>query len=658
MGTPAYMSPEQARGQADLLDERGDVYAMGAMLYQLFVGRPPFVPAEGNISPHTLLARLLDGQPSPVSMEAPETPTELVAIIEKAMARDIAGRYANLEELATDLAAYLEGRVVAAYESGPWPEARKWVLRNRALAASLAAILVLSLGSLAGLSFVQTRAREVAAAEKQIAQEERDRADEEAVRANENLREAEEAKRQAVELAASVLTLSSFQRHEELLRRADELWPPTPSLVSAYQSWVARAEKLTERLDTLKNQAEELRKLSELKELLLGAMNPFGGRTGAISDAATISLARDDARDMQDWLLDQLVELIERIEGLTDAETGLLSPAGCSPEHGWSIPRRLRAALDLQRQWRASGSFAQRWARASQAIASVEVYAGLDLRRSSLLVPLGQDPESGLWEFWHPLTGSEPERNTEGRLVIKPESGMVFVLIPAGWFWMGSQADDPAHPNYDPDTPSRGVKSMDRIELDAFFVSKFELTQGQWLLLTGDNPSNWKRSMERIVVGPVLSHPVEMVDWVESSKTLSRFGMSLPSNAQWEYAARAGTESIWVTGNQKEGLDTAANLADSSSFDNFVSDEDLDDGFRIHGPVGSLDPNGFGLHDVIGNVREWCNEGYWRKDSEQKSVRGGGWESLPLQARTSARDTEFAASFFGDLGVRPVIPVR
>lgn len=143
LGTPAYMPPEQAEGKIDEVDEQSDVYAIGAILYHLIAGEMPFVKKGTQASNRTILARVLDGPPRPLFELAPRTPAELVAIVDRAMARTKSGRYASMAELGDDLRAYLEHRVVQAYQTGAIAEARKWVERNRALAAALAAAVLL-----------------------------------------------------------------------------------------------------------------------------------------------------------------------------------------------------------------------------------------------------------------------------------------------------------------------------------------------------------------------------------------------------------------------------------------------------------------------------------------------------------------------------------
>jgi tetratricopeptide (TPR) repeat protein len=160
LGTPAYMSPQQALGKSGEVGPQWDVYSLGAMLYHLLTGRMPFVGPGERAPARVILARLLLGPPERVQAIAPGAPEELVAICEKAMARDPSRRYASAQELADELKAWLEGRVVRAHATGAWVELRKWVARNRPLAASLASAVAIAIGGLASTSYVQARARD------------------------------------------------------------------------------------------------------------------------------------------------------------------------------------------------------------------------------------------------------------------------------------------------------------------------------------------------------------------------------------------------------------------------------------------------------------------------------------------------------------------
>ncbi len=166
VGTPAYMPPEQARGAIGDIDERADIYAVGALLYELLTGRAPYVEPGTKVAPRVVLAAVHMGPPKPVREIDPDLPDEIVAVCEKAMARERGDRYASAEALAADIQAFLEGRVVRAYRTGPLVEAQKWVGRNRALAASVAAGLVLALGGSIAFAVHANRAARIERAER------------------------------------------------------------------------------------------------------------------------------------------------------------------------------------------------------------------------------------------------------------------------------------------------------------------------------------------------------------------------------------------------------------------------------------------------------------------------------------------------------------
>ena len=139
LGTAAYMPPEQARGDVENLTPRSDVYSVGAMLYHLLARRAPYLEPGAFHGHHAVLLRVLEGPPKPLASIDSRVAPELAAICEKAMAREPSDRYPDTLALAEDLRAYLEHRVVAAYETGAIAELKKWVARNKTLAAAVAA---------------------------------------------------------------------------------------------------------------------------------------------------------------------------------------------------------------------------------------------------------------------------------------------------------------------------------------------------------------------------------------------------------------------------------------------------------------------------------------------------------------------------------------
>lgn len=159
VGTPCYMAPEQAQGHVDQVNERSDVYSLGAILYQLLTGMSPYAIPHQAMTPHTVLARVLEGPPRPIAELNPAAPAALVAICEKAMARRSDDRYPSALELAQDVQAYLEHRPVRARPPSLRQAISLWVQRNRAIALSGTVALATVLSALIWFMLHQERVR-------------------------------------------------------------------------------------------------------------------------------------------------------------------------------------------------------------------------------------------------------------------------------------------------------------------------------------------------------------------------------------------------------------------------------------------------------------------------------------------------------------------
>jgi formylglycine-generating enzyme required for sulfatase activity len=190
------------------------------------------------------------------------------------------------------------------------------------------------------------------------------------------------------------------------------------------------------------------------------------------------------------------------------------------------------------------------------------------------------------------------------------KTGIVMLLCPPGEFMMGSPANESGR---DDDEAQQRVSIT-----TAFYISETEVTQEQWQRTIGANPSNFKGA----------SNPVEQVSWDDCQGFCAKTGLRLPSEAEWEYACRAGT-----TGAYAGDLDSMGWYGGNSRG-------------PTH-PVRQKRANPWGLYDMHGNVSEWCADGYLNRAAGMQTpvgarsfrvLRGGSWYSGADYVRSSHRD--------------------
>ncbi|MBE9074521.1 formylglycine-generating enzyme family protein, partial [Microcystis sp. LEGE 08355] len=224
------------------------------------------------------------------------------------------------------------------------------------------------------------------------------------------------------------------------------------------------------------------------------------------------------------------------------------------------------------------------------------------------------------------------------------------VSLPAGEFLMGS-------PDSDPDA-SDDEKPQHQVKVNSFAIGKYPVTQAQYEAVMGTNPSYFKNN-SWFQNNP--QNPVEKVSWNDAQAFCRKLSQitgktyRLPTEAEWEYACRAGTTTRFYFG------DDANQLGDYAWYSANSQD-------KTH-PVGQKKPNAWGLYDMIGNVWEWCEDNWhstyenapkdgsaWlTNDDDYQILRGGSWCYNPFFCRSAFRnDFDRRVGFYGSLGFRVV----
>jgi len=221
-----------------------------------------------------------------------------------------------------------------------------------------------------------------------------------------------------------------------------------------------------------------------------------------------------------------------------------------------------------------------------------------------------------------------------------PTTGMEFVAVPGGCFQMGDTFGD----------GNSDEKPVHEVCLSDFSIGKYEVTQAQWQRVMGSNPSHFTQCGDTC--------PVEKVSWEDAQQFISRLNQQsgsnyrLPTEAEWEYAARSGGKSEKYSGGND--VDAVAWYSGNS-------------GSQTH-PVGQKQANGLGIYDMSGNVWEWVQDWYGNYGNVRQQnptglssgsgrvVRGGGWDDVAWVVRSAFRFCYVPGFRFDYLGFPLVLP--
>jgi len=250
----------------------------------------------------------------------------------------------------------------------------------------------------------------------------------------------------------------------------------------------------------------------------------------------------------------------------------------------------------------------------------------------------------------------------------EPVTGMEFVWVPGGCFLMGSPQKEEGR--------SQDEGPVHEVCVDGFWMGRHEVTNGQFRKFHRDHDS---RSYEGISLNGD-HQPVVYVSW-EDAKSFAQWlteqnggqvRFRLPTEAEWEYAARSGTRGPHYWGDGEDRVCEYENIADLTAKKLWKWEDvhDCEDGYAATAPVGSFQPNGFGLFDMLGNVWEWCEDYYSvdfyanyerrnpvnqdARSGPDRVMRGGYWHGGPDSTRAASRSSGLTTVGNNDVGFRLV----
>lgn len=286
--------------------------------------------------------------------------------------------------------------------------------------------------------------------------------------------------------------------------------------------------------------------------------------------------------------------------------------------------------------------------------------------------------------MWIPVPAQAAKVPKAGKIFSDCPSCPQMVVIPAGSFDMGPPIDEYGR--------GEDADPLHRVNVATFALGKTEITRGQfaafvnktsydtgnkcWTLEGGKYEERKERGWRNPAYVQTDKHPVTCINWNDaraysewmSHKTGKQY--RLPTEAQWEYAARGKTHTARYWGNDPDQACIYANTADKTAQAQILGSSawqvhNCTDGFTFTSPVGSFKANAFKLNDMLGNVWEWTEDSYhdsyigapvdgsaWQGDGAKRVLRGGSWYDAPRYVRVAGRDRAIPEMRYNNFGFR------
>lgn len=679
MGTPSYMSPEQAQGRISELDERSDIFSLGGILYKILTYHAPYKGKNAREALEKARKRLLQ----PPDLRAPQNliPAELTAICMKAMAREKADRYASAEDLKNDIQRYLDGRSVSAKRDSLLVMAKKWVIRNKIAAMGIAGAIIALIAGITGAALYEEQKKQetiqhlLARAEELHAAGDYEQAEETffsvlgldvantrakqgiaqvsgKALAMKNKRIAQERLKDITALAAGSADLDrEIRALEEKVRTERTRIKGHEDYAAKKPLWDAERKLAAKQIEKLTNEGKVISKYTEILSLDSENRDARAALAKIYYDkflAAEQNLNDGDMAYYRELVLafdDGTYRALLEKEGVlalttvpaadtfhlfrfTEGPDRRLVPAPFSPSaYHSAAASQPRRGIDLQFNLEASGFVPVAKLLERQDFNRLSSADEVSLPKGSYLI-IAQ--KQGYCETRIPFTIANGATTAlrDIRLLKQDEVPSGFVYIPSGPYISGG----------DPRAPYAGERSL--AELPGFLISRHEVTVGDYLKFINDLEARIPGSSERYLprrsvesdfywqkIGNAyrssfpLDWPVLGVSWDDASAYCK--WLKSQTGGQWDF--RLPEDAEWEKA--ARGVDGRL-FPWGNHFDfRFCCMVDSKQGLRDGpDPVGSfaMDESVYGVQDMAGNVCEWVQT-FFDEGKNIRISRGGAW---------------------------------
>ncbi len=685
IGTPAYMSPEQASGEH--CDARSDVYSLGATLYQLLTGQAPF---EGP-NPVVILDRVRAREVAPLRRFNPAVPRDLQNVVLKALEKRPTNRYSTAKAFADDLRRFLDGASILARPIGVLRRLGRFVRRHKVWTTLLLAATVFAAGT-GGVSSYRSAGRE-AAARRWLAEGDRAARDGRWSRALECYTETRrlDPDRTAAERGARIA--QEMIRAREALVSRDRLLAELssirkPSLTSSTPaSEKEQVWKLEARIDVLRREAAAREQESELSALTALAFDP--GILEARTLLADLYLSRYERavagrnRAEAEWWQKKVLhyggpEHRARFE-VRVSLTLLTRPAGA---RAWLFryeERNVRLhplpcdskgrtrEVDLPRVDALPFDSPEEAKKSARDGSAYRLHTG---EQNEVSFPLSLPPGSylvlfekaGFAQARFPVL-LEPDRPVRAEIALLPGDAIPagFVYVPEGATIAGS----------DPEAEGlEGPGERRPRTVGSFFLARFSVTAGEYLDFLNDRSAHtaaqarkrqprldnggtfWNTEGEKFtllywnpdepLVGISLEDAIAYARWY-SQKRNNRWRFRLPTEEEWEKAARGADGRCFPWGDR---FDFAFAASERSRPMEYLERKSVQERIGLF----PADESPFGVRDMAGVIANWLNTR--SEDFSVWAVKGGGWSSSSRYCRSASRATFPPRTASMHIGVR------